>query len=388
LAGEFELVVVGLGGIGSAAAYWGARELGTGVLGLERFELRHARGASQDHSRIFRLSYHAPEYVRFAQDSVEAWAAVEEEAGEPMLIRTGGLDLFPAGAMVDVGAHRAAMDECAVAYEVLDGPEAMRRWPQWRLSDDVVVLHQADAGIVPAARCNATHRRLAREHGATLVDHAPVTSIRAGEGEYVVEAGGEAYRAANLVLAVDAWTNDLLGHFGMRINLRVTQAQVAYFASSELDAFAPERFPIWIWQDDPGSYGLPAFGEAGAKIGEDAGVREVTGDSRTFDADPDALARVEAFMQQHLPGGFGPLIAAKTCLYAEPPDRDFVLDRLPGHPNVVLGQGAAHAFKFASVFGRSLVELVLRGYTDADVSAFSLDRAALTADEPPRASRL
>ncbi|MGH2527422.1 MAG: FAD-dependent oxidoreductase, partial [Actinomycetota bacterium] len=94
---ESEVAVVGLGGIGSASAYWASLRAGTGVLGLERFELGHERGASQDHSRIIRLSYHAPEYVRFAQDAYAAWAEVEADSGQRLVIRTGGIDLYPEG---------------------------------------------------------------------------------------------------------------------------------------------------------------------------------------------------------------------------------------------------------------------------------------------------
>ena len=100
---EFDVAVVGLGGIGSGAAYWAAKRAGAGVLGLERFELGHERGASQDHSRIIRLSYHTPAYVRFAQDAYAAWADVEQASGDRLIVKTGGIDLYPPDAM-----HHAA----------------------------------------------------------------------------------------------------------------------------------------------------------------------------------------------------------------------------------------------------------------------------------------
>ncbi len=134
----------------------------------------------------------------------------------------------------------------------------------------------------------------------------------------------------------------------------------------------------------PSFYGLPAFGEPGPKIGQDVGGAVVTGDTRSFEPDPGYSARLDAFMQDHLPGGFGPYRLRKTCLYTMTPDRDFVLDTVPGHDRAVLGQGAAHAMKFASVFGRSLVELVFDGATTSDVSAWSIHREVLTMADPPR----
>ena len=145
---EFDVAVVGLGGIGSGAAYWAARR-GARVLGLERFELGHERGASQDHSRIIRLSYHAPEYVRFAQDAFSAWAELEADAGEELIVKTGGIDLFPAGGAIRKEDYTGSLDACGIGYELLDASEAMRRWPQWRLPDDVEVLFQAESGIAP-----------------------------------------------------------------------------------------------------------------------------------------------------------------------------------------------------------------------------------------------
>lgn len=380
---EFEVAVVGLGGLGSGAVYWAAKRAGSGALGLERFELGHERGASQDHSRIIRLSYHTPAYVRFAKDAYRAWADLEEESGERLVIRTGGLDLYPEDAHGWMDHYSGSLDEVGIAYEWMDPAETMRRWPQWRLSGDVRVMYQEASGLVAAARANAAHRRLAESLGATLVDRARVTEVRDAGGMYELETERGTYRAERLIVTADAWTNELLEQLWRPINLTVTQEQVAYYASQDLDAFRPERFPIWIWMGVPSFYGLPAFGEAGAKIGLDAGGPEVTGDTRSFDPDPGYTATLDAFMREHLPGGYGPHITVKTCLYTMTPDRDFVIDLIPGHEHAAVGQGAAHAFKFAGVFGRSLVELVFDGKAESDVSPWSVDREVLTMDDPP-----
>jgi sarcosine oxidase len=380
---EFDVAIVGLGGIGSGAAYWAAKRAGGGVLGLERFELGHERGASQDHSRIIRLSYHTPAYVRFAQDAYAAWADVEEASGERLIVRTGGIDLYPPDAIGWAPEYGRSLDEVGVPYEWMDAGEAMRRWPQWRLADDVRVMYQEASGIAAAATANEAHRRLAAGLGATLVPHARVTSVRAAGDAFEIVAGDATYRAERLILAADAWTNEILAQLWRPINLTVTQEQVHYYASRDLEAFAPERFPIWIWMGDPSFYGFPAFGEPGAKIGRDVGGREVTGDTRSFDPDPAYAATLDAFMREHLPDGLGPYIRQRTCLYTMTPDRDFVIDLIPGHDRAAVGQGAAHAFKFASVFGKSLVELVFDGTSMSDVSAWSTDRDALTMEDPP-----
>jgi sarcosine oxidase len=322
--------------------------------------------------------------VRFARDAFDAWAAVEEASGERLVVRTGGLDLYPSSAMHWMDDYTRSLDACGVSFERLDAAETMRRWPQWRLADDVAVVFEEHAGLVAASTANAAHRRLATSMGATLVERARVTSVREVGGMYELVSEAGAFRAERVVLACDAWTNELLAQLWRPIDLTVTQEQVTYYDSADLAAFAPERFPIWIWMGAPSFYGLPAFGEPGAKIGWDVGGPEVTGDTRSFEPRPDYSATVDAFMREHLPGGFGPYLRQKTCLYTMTPDRDFVLDLVPGHSRVAVGQGAAHAFKFASVFGRSLVELVFDGAARSDVSSWGIGREILTMEDPPR----
>lgn len=383
---EWDAIVVGLGAIGSGAAYWLSRRLGDRVLGLEQFELGHSRGAGQDHSRIIRLSYHRPDYVRLAKRAYETWAEVEAESGTTIVTRTGGLDVAPREAAIPLSDYIESMTAEGVPFEHLDGPEIGRRWPQWRLGDEHHGLFQADAGIADPNRGNAAHQDLARRHGATLLEHSPVTRIRdLGGGTIEVElADGSIHRAPHVVLAADAWTNDLLDSFDRRLPLTIIQAQVTYFASPDPGLFAPDRFPIWIWMDDPSFYGFPTYGEAGPKSAEDVGGDEVTPATRTYDRNEDGFARLTGFLERHLPDQIGPEILTKTCLYTLTPDRDFVLDRLPDHPGVLVALGAAHAYKFASVIGRILAELVVDGSTPsaAEIERFRVDRPILLEADP------
>jgi sarcosine oxidase len=381
---DYDCIVLGLGGIGSGAAYWLARRGGSRVLGLEQFELGHARGESHDHSRIIRLSYHTPAYVALARRAYAAWDELAVDAGEEVVLRTGGLDLGPRESAIPLDAYAASMTACKVPFETLDADEIVRRWPQFRLTDDVHGLFQAEGGIAMAARANAAHQRMARAHGAVLRERAPVTAIRAADGEIDVEAGGERYRAGALVIAAGPWSNGALAHFGVTLPLEVTQEQVTYFAAPRPSDFAPERFPVWIWMDDPCYYGFPLFGERGPKVAQDAGGRPVTADTRTFEPDEENLAGVRRFLERRLPAALGPVIRTKTCLYTLTPDRDFVVDAVPGHDSVFVAIGAGHAFKFASLIGRALAELALDGQAACDLAPFAIDRPILALADPPR----
>jgi sarcosine oxidase len=193
-----------------------------------------------------------------------------------------------------------------------------------------------------------------------------------------------AYRCRRLVVAAGAWSNPVLGHLGITLPLEVTLEQVTYYATPHLREFEPGRFPVWIWMDDPCYYGFPVFGEQATKVAQDAGGKVTTADTRSYDPDPENVAGVEAWTLRHLPHALGPVLYTRTCLYTLTPDRDFVIDRVPGHEAVAVVIGAGHAFKFASVIGRILSELALDGRTQSDISAFSIERPILRETAPRR----
>lgn len=203
----YDLIVVGLGGIGSATCYWAARS-GLRVLGLERFELGHAHGASQDHSRIIRLAQHRHTYGRLAAPAYTAWAEVEEDSGEQLVTRTGGLVVESPRERIDHGVatgtvdqYAAVMGELGYAHEVLRADELTARWSDLRLDGDERGLYDPATGIVDAARANAVHARLATARGGELRPKLPVTAIRTdGSGVAVHTAEGE-FRAERAVVA-------------------------------------------------------------------------------------------------------------------------------------------------------------------------------------------
>jgi sarcosine oxidase len=380
---EFDTIVIGCGGIGSAALYWLARELGGEVLGLEQFAIGHSNGSSQDHSRIIRRSYHTPEYTALAAHAYEAWDVIEAEAGEQLVLKTGGLDLGPVDGLVN--DYLASMRQEQIAHEELDPGEIRRRWPQWQVDSDVKGVFQPDAGIVDAARGLSAHARLARARGAQILENQPVTGIHPRPDGVEVTTAATTYSCRALVMAGGGWTSKLMALLGKRLPITVTQEQVTYFATPDLAAFAPKRFPIWIWHERECFYGFPVYGEPGCKVAQDLGGREVTVDTRTFDPDPAALARVEAFLRQYLPSALGPILYTKTCLYTLAPDRNFILDTLPEYPQISMVIGCGHAYKFASLIGKILCQFAQRGDTEYVIPMCRLDRPAITDPNFPRA---
>jgi sarcosine oxidase len=374
----FDVIVVGLGGLGSAAA-WHLAESGHRVLGLEQFALGHDRGASHDTSRILRHSYHRPDYVRLTRAAYADWEHAEQAAGERFVTQTGGLDLCPQGSALPLSDYCRSLDAEGIGYELLDSDQVRERWPQMAMPDGITALFQDRTSIVPAARSTAAFQRLAVAAGAVLSGEEPVTAVRQDGSSVRVTTPRGSYSAGHVVLCTDSWANTLLRPLGWEIPLTVLEEQVTYFAPDDPALFAPGAFPVWIWLDDPSFYGFPTYGEPTVKAGQDCGGPEVSPDARSGGTDPEMLEVLTRFMRERFPASGRP-VRSKRCLYTLTRDRDFVLGAVPGSERVLVGLGAAHAFKFAPTFGRLLAELVQDPARAAaePYAGFRLDRPALT----------
>jgi len=305
---------------------------------------------------------------------------LEDETGESFVTVTGGLGLFPPGAQISMGDYTSSMEAHHIAYDVLDVDAVGERWPAFVLPAGTTAIHQARTGIVPAAAGTAAMTRRARQLGAALYDNTRVEAIAPGADDVELVTSNGVVSAGRVVVTADAWTAGLLAPLGVDLPLTVTEEQVTYFAPYRPSEFGPDLFPVWIWMDEPSYYGFPTYGEATVKAAQDCGGPIVTGDDRSGGPDEAMRERLSAFLRNVLPGSGRPA-RSKRCLYTLTPDRDFVVDRLPGHPSVTMGLGSAHGFKFAALFGRLRTDMAVEGESFHDSKAFRLDRPALT--DPP-----
>lgn len=373
---SFEVAVVGMGALGSAAAYHLARR-GAKVVAFEQFELGHVRGASHDTSRIVRTSYGAPQYVRLAQSAYRDWADLEQESGERLLTITGGVIFIPTDGPYSASDFTAALDECDAPFELLSPDEVHERWPQFTIPANVETVYTADTGIAHAARTVATLQLRARALGADIRDRTHVEALIPDGSGVVVQTSNGPVRADKVILATDAWANELLEPLGAAIPLDVMQEQVTYFRPAEPEQLGRESFPVWIWEDDECYYGFPTFGEPTVKAARDVSENRMTPDERSFIPSAELTAQLASFVGGLIPAA-GPVLRTVTCQYALTPDRNFVLGPLEEHPDVIVALAAGHGFKFTPAFGRILAELALDGETTDDISGFapSLARSA------------
>ena len=374
---QFDVAIVGLGALGSAAA-WQASLKGSKVIGFEQFELGHVRGASHDTSRIVRTSYDAPEYVALAKAAYRDWAHLEKAAGIKLVTITGGVVFLPKDGATSAKDFTQSLDANNVPYELLNAQQVNKRWPQFNVGNNIDTVYTADTGIAHASKSVSAMQSMARAQGAVLKELTQVQRITpqpAGKGVILETSRGQ-FQASKVILASDAWTNKLLAPLGAEIPLTVMQEQVNYYKPSDPANFEDDKFPVWITIDEKNYYGFPSFGEPTIKAARDRSENLMTPEQRTYVHSPKLLNELTSFVDDLIPDAGRETLRTVTCQYAITPDREFIISPLKKHPDVIVALGAGHAFKFAPAIGRVAAELAIDGRTKEDITRFGIRDAA------------
>jgi sarcosine oxidase len=371
-----DVIVAGVGGMGSAAACHLARR-GLRVLALERRNVVHDFGSSHGLTRIIRLAYFEhPSYVPLLQRAYELWRDLEDRTRRQLLFITGGLDVGWEGSGVFDGALRSCRDH-SLAHEVLSDRELTRRFPGWDVPERTLAVFQPDGGFLLAEECVDSHAGLAVALGAEVREDEPVLDWDATPVGVRVRTPAGTYEAGQLVVAAGAWCGALVPE--LRAHLTPERQVFCWFATKQPKHFDPAHFPVFILDDPSGHYyGFPAHQVPGFKIGRFHHRYEaVDPDLMDRETNPEDEAVLRAVVKQYFPNANGPLLRAGTCLFTNTPDEHFIIDRHPVYSQVLLvSPCSGHGFKFCSVVGEIVADLVERGATPHDISLFRLSRFA------------
>ncbi|MBA2450064.1 MAG: N-methyl-L-tryptophan oxidase [Chloroflexi bacterium] len=371
---RFDVIVLGIGGMGSATTYHLARR-GKRVLGIERYDIPHSMGSSHGISRIIRLAYYEhPSYVPLLRRSYELWRELQQAFGEQLLHITGSIDAGPA----DSRCFRGSLESCELhdlPHEVLDGVAVHRRFPAYRLPDDHMAVLQPDGGFLLSERCIVAHVVAAQAHGAEIRARERVLAWEPlGEGVRVETEKG-AYVAERLVVTAGAWAATLIPELAP---LAVPERQVlAWLQPGRPELFTPDRFPVFNLEVDEGRYyGLPVVSVPGFKLGRYHHLDQDTeADAVDRECHPRDEAILREFAERYFPDGAGPTMTLRACLFTNSPDEHFIVDVHPRHPQVSLAAGfSGHGYKFCSVIGEIMADLAEAGTTAHDIGLFSLSR--------------
>ncbi|MET0607014.1 MAG: N-methyl-L-tryptophan oxidase [Beijerinckiaceae bacterium] len=371
----YDVIVAGVGGMGSAAC-WHLAQRGQRVLGLERFDIGHGMGSSHGLTRVIRLAYfEGPQYVPMLKRAHQLWKETGDRAGMQLLFVSGSIDIAPEGEGFVEGSLQSCLEH-GLAHEVLDAKDIEKRYPAFRLTPQHKGLFQPDGGFVASERAIYAHTGLAIAHGADIRANEPVRSWRRTEqGGVEVTTDRATYSAGQLILSSGAWMRELSD--AVAPHTRTVKQMIGWFTTRRPDLFSMPNFPVFILTVEEGNYyGFPLWEHPGFKIGGPHFAREAH-DPNDPDRTPSArqLAAIEQCLQRHIPDAAGPPLTTRGCLYTVTEDEHFIIDRAPGAEQVVLlSPCSGHGFKFASVIGEIAADLATKGETPFDLSPFSLAR--------------
>lgn len=377
---SYDAIVIGAGAMGSAAAYH-LSQRGQRVLLLEQFGIDHRKGSSYGYSRIIRYSYDHPEYVELMKDTFPLWFALEAELGDTLYHRTGGIDFGPAEDPT-LRATIESVRRTGISHEFLSTDEARRRFPQFQIPEDFELLYQPDSGFITASKAVRGHVKMAKRHGAAVLDNCPVEAIQIHRDSADVKTASETYSAGRLIVTAGAWAKFLLRECGLELPLRTLRCQLNFMAPDPIAPFESDRCPVWIAHTRtiyPESiYGIPSYEESGFKIAFHGGAAMRHPSAVDYEPDASNLAALRPFMRAHIPGiAAAPARESRICLYTQTPDENFIVDAHPLHKHVAIGAGfSGHGFKFSAIVGKMLSDIALEGATPHNDSLFKIDRFA------------
>jgi sarcosine oxidase len=377
---RYDAIVLGLGGMGSAAAFQLARR-GRRVLGIEQFAPAHDRGSSHGESRIIRQAYfESPVYVPLVLRAYELWHELAAESGRELLQTTGGLMIGAESSEVVQGSLESAR-RYGLPHRLLDTTEIRREFPVFNVTDEAALYEEAAGALFPE-ECILAHLDRAAALGAELRFETPVSRWRVTDGGVAVDAGGETHSAERLVITAGAWNGRVLGELGLP--LEVERNVLHWFEPHEpaqRPAFAAERFPIFIWDRSERSrgsfplFGLPRLHGEGVKVGFHHSDRMVEPDRLPREVSDAEVAEVRARLREQIPLLDGELLRSVVCMYTNTPDEHFVIGLHPRLPQVAIAGGfSGHGFKFASVVGEILADLAIDGATHHPIAPFAPGR--------------
>jgi sarcosine oxidase len=374
MSNKYDVIVAGLGAMGSAAAYHLAKA-GRRVLGLDRFRPPHELGSSHGRTRIIREAYFEnPLYVPLVHRAYELWRELEQQSGRQLLRQTGGLMIGAPNGVIVRGAQRSA-EEHRLPHRVLSAADVGREFPTFHLDRDMVAVWEPRAGILSPELAIQTHLELAAKNGADLRFDTLVKQWEPRGDGVVVKTATETFAGKQLLLSAGSWLNSLVPDLNLPLTVE-RQVMVWFEPRSEPELFQPQRCPIFICEPAPGRffYGVPDLGD-GVKIGVHHEGAETSPDHLDREVKQHEIEAARALLARFLPNAAGPLRSSVACMYTNTPDEHFLFDWHPNFPQVLIASPCSgHGFKFSPVIGELAATLLAGGTPPFDLSLFKLSR--------------
>lgn len=372
----YDVVVIGGGSMGTAAAYYRAKA-GAKVLVLDRYTIPNSMGSHHGVTRMLRLNYgNGSSYVPMAQEALELWRELEQETGCKLFEETGCVTIgAPTSKFVEVAIESAQVNN--IPYKVLTADELMSRWCGFSLPAHYIGCYDPKAGYLFSEECLTAYKEASEKLGAKVHENEGVSAIETNEdGTITVTTDKGIYYAKKAIVTAGAWLKKLLSDID--IQLQPMRKTISWFQPKKENIY-DDNFPCYIFdtEKDGHYYGFPDFDNHGLKLGrmDDDIPCDPDDVNRTYGVYKQDENDVRNFLKRYMPDAAGKLLDGKVCMFSNTPDEDFIIDIHPDNSNIVFAGGfSGHGFKFASVIGAILSELSTDGTTTRDINFLNLKR--------------
>lgn len=371
----YDVIVVGGGSMGIAAAYYLSKQKKR-VLVIDQFSIPNLYGSHHGHTRILRLGYgNGGKYVPLAKESLALWRELEKETGKNLYNKTGAISIgYPESNFVKESIDSSV--KYNLEYEEMDAQSIMKKWPGIKIPDHYRGCYDPESGFLYSEECIIAYKEQAIIQGVTIIENDGVQGISIENDSVEVVTSSGIYTSSKLVVTAGAWIPKLITSLDLPI--QPVRKTIGWFEPTNKHLYS-EDFPCFVFDTDLDGhyYGFPDFNGAGVKLGRmDLG----------YDIDPDEINRdfgnyeddegdIRNFLEKYMPEAAGKLLDGKVCMFANTPDSNFIVDLHPEYSHVAFAGGfSGHGFKFASVIGSILTDLVVEGKTKRDISFLRMER--------------
>jgi N-methyl-L-tryptophan oxidase len=376
MSNHYEAIIVGAGSMGMATGYYLSKH-GIKTLLLDRLNPPHDKGSHHGETRIIRHAYgEGSHYVPLVLRAQQLWEQLQEESDVQLFRQTGVLCAGAPGSSFVEEAVKSGRNS-SLPIEYLSSEEIGYRWPGFSFPSGFAGCFESTSGILFSERCIAAFRKLGLENGMTLQPYTKVEKIELSSNGGIIKTGSDTYYADYIIVSAGAWSGKILNDLGLELALIPIRKTVSWVQCSD-ELYDFRLFPAYsVDLLDAHFYGFPSIDGSGMKIGRHDGGEPVDPDEilSPYGANPHDEEDIRQFLQNYMPLANGHLLKGRTCMYTLTPDEDFLLDQHPKFSHMFIAAGfSGHGFKFASVIGEVICQVISKGKSHFDLSRFSIRR--------------